>query len=173
MSKAFTKEDAVDTAVVVPGRAPLPAGASNYVTPRGLELLRAESRELARERTEAESGLDGADRIHALAVLNRRKADLDDRLASAVLVSAPEEPGDEVRFGAEVRVRGEDGRERSYQIVGVDEANPGAGRIAFLSPLARALLGRRVGDAATVRTPRGDEELELLAVSYPPPENAR
>jgi transcription elongation factor GreB len=173
VSKAFTKEDAVDTAVVMPGRAPLPAGASNYVTPRGLELLRAESRELARERAGAETGLDGADRTHALVVLNRRKADLDERLASAVLVSVPDEPGDEVRFGAEVRVRGEDGRERSYQIVGVDEANPGEGRIAFPSPLARALLGRRVGDAATVRTPRGDEQLELLAVSYPPPENAR
>ncbi len=173
MSKAFTKEDAVETAIVVPGRAPLPAGASNYVTPRGLELLRAESRELARERAEAEGGLDGADRTHALAVLNRRKADLDERLASAVVVSAPEEPGDEVRFGAAVSVRGEDGRERSYRIVGVDEANPSEGRIAFVSPLARALLGRRAGDAATVRTPRGDEELEVLAVSYPPPENNR
>ena len=122
----------MNTAVVVPGRAPLPPGASNYVTPRGLELLRAESRELARERVEAETGLDGADRTHALVVLNRRKADLDERLASAVLVSAPEEPGDEVRFGAAVRVRGEDGRERSYQIVGVDEASPGEGRIAFV-----------------------------------------
>jgi len=60
VSKAFTREEPAEAAVVVPPRAPLPAGTQNYVTPRGLELLRAESHDLARERAEAERAVDGA-----------------------------------------------------------------------------------------------------------------
>ena len=71
-----------------------------------------------------------------------------------------------MRFGAEVTVRAEDGSERSYRLVGVDEAEPAAGSIAFVSPLARALLGKRLGDVVTVRTPRAEEELEILKVEY-------
>jgi transcription elongation factor GreB len=52
------------------------------------------------------------------------------------------------------------------QIVGVDEAEPSAGLVAFLAPLARALLGRRVGDLVTVRAPGGTEDLEIRAVAY-------
>jgi transcription elongation factor GreB len=167
VSKAFTREEPIEAPEVVPARAPLPEGAVNYVTPRGMELLRAEARELALERADAEGALEGGERARALSRLARRRADLDERIASAVVVEPPEEPSDEVRFGAEVTLRGEDGRERRYRIVGVDEASPGEGRIAFVSPVARALLGRQVGDTATVRTPRGSEELEVLAVAYP------
>jgi transcription elongation factor GreB len=167
VSKAFTREEPAEAPVVVPSRAPLPAGATNYVTPRGLERLRAEARQLAAERVEAERAAEGPERAQALALLARRRADLDERIASAVVVHPPAEPSDQVRFGAEMHLRGEDGRELRYQIVGVDEADPSQGRIAFVSPLARALLGRTVGDSASVRTPRGSEELELLAVVYP------
>jgi transcription elongation factor GreB len=73
---------------------------------------------------------------------------------------------DEVRFGARVRVRGEDSHAREVQIVGVDEADPAAGLVAFVAPLARALLGQRVGDVVTVRTPGGEEEVTVLAVDY-------
>jgi transcription elongation factor GreB len=52
------------------------------------------------------------------------------------------------------------------QLVGVDEANPAAGLIAFVAPLARALLGRRVGDVVTVRAPGGGEEVEVVALAY-------
>jgi transcription elongation factor GreB len=169
VSKAFTKEESAEALVVVPPRAPLPPGVPNYVTPRGLERLRAEARDLAEERSAAETGLQGADRTRALAVLARRRADLDERIASAVVVEAPEQPSEEVRFGAEVTVRGEDGDERRYTIVGVDEADARSGLIAFVSPVARALLGRQVGDAATVVTPRGSEELEVISVDYATP----
>ena len=56
--------------------------------------------------------------------------------------------------------------EKRYQIVGVDEADAAQGRISFVSPLARALLGRAAGDVVRLRTPRGDEELEVVAVEY-------
>ena len=62
--------------------------------------------------------------------------------------------------------RTEDGGERRYEIVGVDEADPAHGRIAFVSPIARALLGKAIGDVAVVRTPRGEEEIEVVAVAY-------
>jgi len=167
VSKAFTRDDRDEAPIAVTARAPLPEGATNYVTARGLELLREESRALAAERVEVEAAPAGDERTRALGLLTRRKADLDERLASAVLV-APSAEQDQVRFGAAVTVRGESGHERIYRVVGVDEADPAHGRVAFVSPLARALLGRRVGDAATVRTPRGDEELEVIAVAYDP-----
>jgi transcription elongation factor GreB len=63
-------------------------------------------------------------------------------------------------------VRTESGDERRYRIVGVDEADVAHGRVAFVAPLARALLGKKVGDGATVRTPGGEEELEVLAIAY-------
>ena len=76
------------------------------------------------------------------------------------------QPRDEVRFGAQVTVRNQAGVERAYRLVGVDEADGAHGLVAFVSPLARALLGRRVGELATLRTPRGEEELEVVAISY-------
>jgi transcription elongation factor GreB len=57
----------------------------------------------------------------------------------------------------------------TFQLVGVDEANASEGRIAFVAPLARALLGKRTGEAALVRTPQGEEELELVRFEYDPP----
>ena len=92
--------------------------------------------------------------------------ELEARVRSAVRVELAAQPRSEVRFGAEVTVRATSGPQRTYAIVGVDEARAGSdrNRIAFTAPLARALLGRRVGDLCTVRTPRGEEELEILAI---------
>jgi transcription elongation factor GreB len=178
VSKAFTKEDGQDEPLLVPSRAPLPPGATNYVTPRGLASLRAELHRLNDDRRErsgrGEPSADGA--LH-LAALEVRIHDLEARIASAVLVDSAAHSRDEVRFGARVIVRGEDGRERRYEIVGVDEADAKGGRVAFLAPLARALLGKRVGDVVTLQVPgaRGrrdreggeggqEEELEVVAI---------
>jgi transcription elongation factor GreB len=155
MSKAFTSEETSESALVKP-RAPLSAGVPNYVTERGLARLRDELAALARER--AEPGTP------ELAALAQRRAELEARIASAELVVPPER-GDVVRFGARVRVGGAEG-ERTYRIVGVDEANAAQHRIAFTSPLARALIGRAAGDTVRLRAPRGDEELEIVAVDY-------
>jgi transcription elongation factor GreB len=157
MSKAFTDEEAAEPARIVPPRAPLPAGVPNYVTARGLGLLHAELEALRAERAE-----EAAER----AVLAQRRAELEQRIASAELVPAPSEERDTVRFGASVTVEGGAGVRR-YRIVGVDEADAARGDIAFVSPLARALLGRTAGDAIRLRAPRGEEELDILAVDYP------
>lgn len=167
VSRAFVKEERPETPPVAAPRAPLPEGVPNYVTARGLQLLRRESEALARERSEAEGLPDGDARTSALSLLVQRKAALEARLASAVLV-VPRSACREVRFATAVVVRGEDGDERKYQLVGVDEAEPDQGRIAFVSPVAKALLGRRAGDVTIVRTPRGDETLEVVDVTCEP-----
>jgi transcription elongation factor GreB len=168
MSKAFTKdEDGAGELLVVP-RAPLPAGLPNYVTPRGLAALRAEELQLERERA-AIDALDVADRMALRHALAQRLAELQARIASATVVDPGLQLHDEVRFGATVRVRSRAGEERAYEIVGVDEADAEHGRIAFSSPLARALLGKRQGDSAELRTPRATEELEVVHIAYAAP----
>jgi transcription elongation factor GreB len=167
LSKAFTDEEAEELPAVVRPRAPLPAGVLNYVTPRGLAALRDELAELAAERTRAEALANAKERGRALGALARRRAELEERIATAELVAPPSGARDVVRFGASVRVATAGG-ERRYRIVGVDEADAAGGALAFTSPLGRALLGRRCGDMVRLRAPRGEEELEILAVDYEP-----
>jgi transcription elongation factor GreB len=157
MSKAFTKDDAPDAAPVPRRRAPLPAGVPNYVTRRGLTLLRDE---LAALDAESVPGDQPAARQARAA----RRAELEERIATAVVAPTPADPA-EVRIGARVRVSSESGA-RELLIVGVDEAEPASHRVAFTAPLARALLGRRAGDTATARTPAGEETLEIEDVAY-------
>jgi transcription elongation factor GreB len=158
MSKAFTSEE-TDVMDVVAPRARLAEGTPNYVTPRGHALLREERGELASKRARAEAAGD----VAAMNALGARLAALDERLASAQVVETT--PSDVVRFGSRVTVRTEDAREQTYRIVGVDEADPAKGDIAFTSPIARALLGHEIGDEVTVRTPRGNDTLEVLAIA--------
>ncbi|HEX7669519.1 MAG TPA: GreA/GreB family elongation factor, partial [Polyangiaceae bacterium] len=128
--------------------------------------LRSELTDLLFERHRvSEQGLE--DQKSDLTQVSARIAELEARIATAHVVDPAKQPHDEVRFGAKTVVRSASGEERSYQIVGVDEADATAGRVAFVAPIARALLGRRVGDVAVVRSPRADEELELLSISYP------
>jgi transcription elongation factor GreB len=82
------------------------------------------------------------------------------------LVDRAQPAPSDARFGAEVTVRNLAGAVRSYRIVGVDEADASRSAIAFVAPLARALLGKRVGDVALVVTPAGEDELEILAIRY-------
>jgi transcription elongation factor GreB len=155
VSKAFTKDDGPEAAPVLRRRAPLPDGAPNYVTARGLGALRDELARLGPGPASAE----GSD---ARAVW---RAELEQRIATAV-VAPPPEHRDEVRFGASARVQDPEGQTRELQIVGVDEADAARGRIAFTAPLARALLGRRVGDVVSVKTPGGEEDLTVVEIVY-------
>lgn len=166
MSKAFTKDDhGGDSVVVAPRRAPLPEGVPNYVTPRGLLLLQRELEALGRVHPDGGEGPE-LERARALTLHQARVAELESRIHRAVVVSPEHQPKDEVRFGAKVTVRGEAGAERTFQLVGVDEADAARGLVAFVAPLARALLGKRAGDVALVPTPAGEDELEIASVLY-------
>ena len=165
MSKAFTKEDGpANEEPAVARRAPLPDGTPNYVTRRGLALLEAELARLEAER--AARGGEGDARRVAWLRLGAQIAELTARIASAVPIAPPAEADDLVRFGAAVRIRREDGSEEVWRIVGVDEADPKQGSIAFVAPLARALLGKHEGDGVRFASPRGAEEIEIVAVDY-------
>ena len=144
MSKAFTKDDRPDEPVVVRHRPALPEGLPNYVTRRGLQAFRD---------------------LLATTEPGVRRSELEQRIATAVLVAAPVHR-EEIRFGARVKLRDAAGALRQVRIVGVDEADPATGLVAFMAPLARALLGRGVGDRVSVRAPGSIEELEVLAVDY-------
>ena len=165
MSKAFTKDDAAEAALLVAPRAPLPDGVPNYVTPRGFAGLQAELGSLLEQRAVLELAELG-DRVAQLQALGQRMTELQARIASALVVDARTQLRDRVRFGATARVRHESGKEQQYQIVGVDEADVASGKVAFSAPLARALLGRQIGDYVELHAPRATEELELLSISY-------
>jgi transcription elongation factor GreB len=171
VSKAFTKDEAWEEPIIPP-RAPVPAGVPNYVTPRGLGLLRTELAALEADRHGLEAARsDGDEYRRQLAILSVRMSDLTARIACAVVVDPRHQPRDDVRFGAMVTLRtlsGEHaGEERRLEIVGVDEAEVVRGRIAFTAPIARAILGRGVGDTAALDTPRGKELLQVVSIDYP------
>lgn len=167
MSKAFTKEDVQDQPLFVPARAPLPEGVPNYVTAHGLMLLQEERREWLAERGRVESSSTGEEeRKLELGAIAQRLAELDARLASATVVDLSKQPRDEVRFGARVTVLTDADEKRQYQIVGVDEADAAKGKVSFLSPIARAMIGLQVGDEASLKVARGMETLEIVKIEY-------
>lgn len=166
MSKAFTREDAEEPEDTMRPLGPeLPAGVKNYVTPEGAARLRDEIERLSQVERPP---LAGAGDARALREIDRRIAFLGRRLEAAEIIDPASQPPGRVLFGATVTVRAEDGAERRYRLVGIDEADPARGEVSWRSPLAAALLGAREGEVVTVRSPRGDEELEVITVSYAP-----
>ena len=179
MSKAFTKESDGDDE---PERADatLPSGFVNYITPAGRKRLNDELSRLWKvDRPKlvdtiawaASNGdrSENGDYIYGkrkLREIDRRIRFLSKRLDSAVVVDNAGKTHDRVYFGATVTVAGASGSERTVSIVGVDELDPGRGRVSWISPIATALLNASVGDVVTMRTPRGTEELEIIAIRY-------
>lgn len=96
-----------------------------------------------------------------------RVADLEDKLSRAHVIDVSTLSGETVKFGATVTIVDEDTEEElTYKIVGDDEADVKEGRIAISSPIARALIGKAVGDNAEVVTPRGGKDYEILKVEF-------
>ena len=149
MSRAFVKEsDRADEIPEIPISAHL-----NHVTPRGLALLRERLAALQGERSGLkQEGADVADDAR-LRPIERELRWLDARLSSATLVEPSCQPQDRVTFGATVRVVDADGNASSYRIVGEDEADAERGEVSWISPLAQALLGARVGDPSDIASP--------------------
>ncbi|MCC2546595.1 GreA/GreB family elongation factor [Hymenobacter sp. BT175] len=171
MSRAFTKEDDSQQPPIIPPRPALPPNTPNYVTPGGLEQLRAELTALEAERAQAEANRENeADRTRRLLLVNGRISALTARLTSARVVDPRSQPTREVRFGATVTLTslsgGKPGLVRRFTIVGVDEADVGAGKVAFVSPIARAVQGARLGGQVTLHLGPKEEVVEVTAVAY-------
>lgn len=188
MSKAFTRENTAENAADEAAEAQqdeaalrVPGG-KNYITPAGYARLKAELKHLVeRERPEVVKTVawaaslgdrsENADYIYGkrrLREIDRRVRFLIKRLEAAEVVDSAGRDTDQVFFGATVRVASGAGTERSVTIVGVDEVDPAAGRVSWISPIAKSLLKAREGDSVTLRTPAGEERLEILEVRYDP-----
>ena len=182
MSKAFVKESEFDEELAPEtGREAETLPAKNYITPAGFRRLDEELRQLSRverpkvvevvawaagngDRSENGDYLYGKKRLREI---DRRVRFLIKRLESAEVVDNAGRDGEQVFFGARVRVRGAGGGERTVTILGADEVDPARGRISWHSPIARALLKARDGDVVRLEAPGGAEQLEILEVDYP------
>ena len=99
--------------------------------------------------------------------LEAQMALLDDKIARAQVIDPSAQPGDQVFFGATVMLADvATDEEVTYTIVGEDEADAASGRISVTSPVARAMMGKRVEDEVTVRVPKGTREFEILEIRY-------
>jgi len=153
MSRAFVKETDADMPVAPPDR-PISAH-PNFVTAKGLAAIEAE---LARLDAAHSVAVRAGDR-DAIALTQRDQRYWTARRATAQVVEATPADG-RVRFGSTVTLARNDGRRQTFRIVGEDEADPAHGTLSHVSPLARALTGRGVGDVV----PAGDDEAEILAI---------
>lgn len=160
MSVAFTKEESAETAseTQLPDRPISPH--PNLVTEAGLKALETQLRE-AREAYEAAQQIEDVnEKRRQAAVPLRDLRYFGERLRTAQLVADPTST-DTVAFGSTVTFSRPDGRVQKYRIVGEDEADPKAGSISFVSPVAKSLMGKAVGDVAG----SGTQELEIMEIS--------
>ncbi len=166
MSRGFVKESDQEELPLIPERAPLPAGTTNYVTPTGLSALEAERSALEAEKT-ALSTDNEAEHRRAVTVIDGKLALLQKRIVTARVIKLEDQPAEEVRFGAHVNLRFQDtGKTLRFQIVGVDEANVKAGKIAFTAPLAKVITGLWVNEAVDFRMGGKVRKLEVLEITY-------
>jgi transcription elongation factor GreB len=168
MSKAFTKEDSGgDEGLVLP-RPRATSGEKRYITPEGYRALEEELAGLLGpragegERSELDAGVQRRER-------ERRAQQLAATLEEVRVVAADPSQEGRVFFGAWVTLEDEEGAEVTYRIVGPDEADVRAGRLSVESPLARALLGKEMGESVQVERPRGAVEYTVERVSYTQP----
>src|SRR5271169_5133015 len=180
MSKAFVKE--TDEEADLPDEPPaIPAGAKNYMTPKGHRCMQDELRQLLRvdrpklvetvawaagngDRSENGDYIYGKRRLREI---DRRIRFLAKRLERAEVVDPNQQKKlDQVFFGATVTYANERRAETTITIVGIDEADFARGQVSWISPIARALMKACEGDVVELRAPAGIEQIEVLAISY-------
>ncbi len=160
----------------------------SYITQEGVDKLRAELEQLWKiERPKvtqevADAAAQGDRSENAEYIYGKKRLrEIDSRLrflskrmdSLTVVRNTPDQQG-KIYFGAWVTLEEEDGNRRELRLVGPDESEPGAGLVSIESPMGRALVGRQEGDEVTLRRPRGDAVLVVVAIRYgPPPEASR
>ncbi|HET7547699.1 MAG TPA: transcription elongation factor GreB [Usitatibacter sp.] len=183
MSKAFTREDGAEPPEddFEDDANPIPAGSKNYLTPLGWRRLRDELQWLVNhERPEVTNVVSWAAKLgdrsenadyqygkKRLREIDRRIRYLTKHLENAEVVDpATREETDQVFFGATVTYANAAGEENTVRIVGIDETDPAKSYVSWISPIARALIKAREGDTVRLRTPGGEEEIDIVEVRY-------
>ena len=154
MSRGFVKEGDQEEVPMILPRAFLLSGVTNYVTPEGLRLLQDEMESLKEEWTAAGSNYVTKNYLDAKMRL------LSERISSAVVIDTTKANPDIVSFGMYVRYN-----DKTIRIVGVDEADASKGLISFISPIAKALIGKKKDDKFEIKVPRGTETIEIQEVA--------
>jgi len=167
MSRAFVKESDDDLSAGELPERPLPPHA-NYVTARGLELLQARVRELSERHEQLKrEAPDISESKQKLREVERDLRYFRSQLERATVVDTADQPREEVHFGAMVKIEDEEGNAQTFTLVGDDEADVAQGRISWASPLARAMIGAKIGDSVVWRRPAGEAEVTIIDIAYP------
>jgi transcription elongation factor GreB len=166
MSRGFVKEDDQEEIPIVPQRAYLPEGVTNFVTPFGMNQLLEEKQMLESEKDNLNNANENEKRIE-LNYINAKLQLLNNRIAEARIVNSDDQPQDEIRFGATVTLRKEGSDDiQTFQIVGVDEADISKGKVSFISPFSRLLINKKTGERVVLKQAGEDIVFEIIDISY-------
>ncbi|MDX1363675.1 GreA/GreB family elongation factor [Arenibacter latericius] len=166
MSRGFVREEDQEEIPIVPPRADLPDGVANYVTQIGLDALLTEKEVLIQEIDNVDRSNEKESRI-AINHINAKLQLLNNRILTAKVIHLEDQPQDEVRFGATVTLKiMATNKTQKFQIVGVDEADITKGKIAFISPLAKILIEKKIGEKAILKLAKEDRVFKISDISY-------
>ncbi len=166
MSRGFVKEDDQEEVPLVPQRAYLPIGVANFVTREGMDQLLKEKEELISERENLGIKNENEKRV-TRNFINAKLQLLNERIADARVIEIAGQPPDEIAFGATVTLKNDvDDNVQTFRIVGVDEANISKGKISFISPLAKVLINKKIGESVTLRRPGKDTVFKIMDIKY-------
>jgi transcription elongation factor GreB len=166
MSRGFVKEDDQEEIPIVPHRAYLPEGVPNFVTQAGMNQLLDEKQMLINEKNNL-SGISENEKRIELNYINAKLQLLNNRIAEARVVNLKEQPQNEIRFGALVTLKAQaSDLIQTFQIVGVDEADISKGKISFISPVARSLINKRIGEKVVLKQAGKDIVFEITDIVY-------
>lgn len=166
MSRGFVKEDDLELAGTDLPERPI-SELPNYVTPNGLKQLKSEESSLLEERELLAPKKEDPTAVQRLAMVDRDLRYIQTRIEQAILVEVPtNKTPTNVLFGTTVSVEDDEGNQHQFQIVGEDEADIGLNKVSFASPLAKALIGNKIGDTVRWKRPVGDLNLEIRHINY-------
>ena len=166
MSRGFVKEDDQEEIPIVPQRAYLPDGVTNFVTPAGMNQLLAEKQMLESEKINLNNASENEKRIE-LNYINAKLQLLNNRIAEARLVNLNDQPQNEIRFGATITLKTDASENiQVFQIVGVDEADISKRKVSFISPISRVLINKKIGDKVSLKQAGKDIVFEIIGISY-------
>lgn len=164
MSRGFVKEDDLEHAGTDLPERPI-SEHPNYVTPYGLKLLKDEAEKLDKERVLLVDRKDDSAAQQKLVMIDRDLRYFSARLEQAILVNPDKQSKESVLFGATVDVEDDDGQTYQFSIVGEDEADIAKNKVSWVSPLANALIGHRIGESVIWKRPAGDLNLEIIKIN--------
>ena len=166
MSRGFVKEGDQEEIPILTPRAYLPYGVTNYVTQVGMDELLDEKQAFVKELENLDITDENERRI-ASNHINAKLKLLNERILTAKIIDLDKQSPDEVWFGATVTLQiDNETKPQKYQIVGVDEADVSKGKISFISPIAKILTGKKVGEKAILKLAKGVRVFEIMEIVY-------